>query len=97
MTGGSADGRSLSVSARLYVVEGDAGGDFEDWNIGHVSVLPCTPGSGDDPYPQVADCIEGPAGLDTAYAGTGVSETWVGPQAAGEPLAIALLLDQGPA
>ena len=60
-----------------------------------VSVLPCTPGSGDDPYPRVADCIEGPTGFDTAYAGTVLSETWVERQATGEPLAIALLLDQG--
>jgi hypothetical protein len=95
VTGGSADGRSLRFSARLYVVEGDVRGDLEDWNIGDLSVLPCAPATGDPPYPLVPKCIEGPAGFDTAYTGTVLSKTWVGPAATEEPLALSLLLDQG--
>jgi NAD(P)-dependent dehydrogenase (short-subunit alcohol dehydrogenase family) len=86
VTGGSADGRRLEFSARLYVVEGSAseGQDLEAWNIDAVGVLPCA-----------ADCVAGPAGFDAAYQGSTLNQDWVDPEPLPAPLALALLLDQG--
>jgi hypothetical protein len=86
VTGTSADGRMLELSARLYVVEGNASEsqDLEAWNIGAVGILPCA-----------ADCIADPAGLDAAYQGSTLSQDWIDPDPVSEPLALSLLLDQG--
>ena len=86
VTGSSPDGRLLEFSARLYVVEGNAlgGADLEAWNMGAVGVLPCA-----------ADCVAGPSGLDAAYEGSVLRQSWVDPDPASDPLALSLLLDQG--
>ena len=73
VTGSSPDGRLLEFSARLYVVEGNASEeqDLEAWNIGAVGVLPCA-----------ADCVAGPSGLDAAYEGSVLRQSWVDPDPA---------------
>jgi hypothetical protein len=97
VTGHSADGRQLEFSARLYVIEGrvSEGGDFVDWNLGAVTVIPCSPDNGNDGTTFTADCVEGGAGSDAGYAGTTLSKTWVHPSPVADPLSIGLLLDQG--
>jgi hypothetical protein len=90
VTGSSADGRQLEFSARLHVVEHYAVENLTlaDWNFGAVSVMSCVPAAG-------ADCVEGPAGFDAFYEGVTLTQSWVEPVAGSEPLAVALLLDQG--
>jgi hypothetical protein len=82
----SPDGRMLEFRARLFVVEGRAseGQDLEAWNMGGVAVLPCT-----------EECVAGAAGFDAAYQGSTMSQDWVDPAAATDPLALTLLLAQG--
>ena len=46
VSGGSADGRKLEFNARLYVIEGNASTDLEDWNLRDVGVLPCVHDTG---------------------------------------------------
>lgn len=87
VTSSTSDGRQLEFSARLYFVEGNAsyGQDLAAWNLGAVSVLPC----------EAEDCVDGPAGSGASYGGLALAQSWVDPDPAAEPLAIALLLDQG--
>ena len=97
ITGSSANGRQLEFSARLYIVEGNAWSDpnvstdFEAWNLGTVSVLPCEPDIGS----FAAGCVEGSAGFDASYQGSTLNQNWVDPNPTSVPLAISLLLDQG--
>lgn len=79
----SDDGRLLSFSARLYIIETYA--DESSWYWGDIEVLPC------------ADCIAGPGGFTAAYTGSSLSNERVEPEPepVPDPLAIALLLDQG--
>ena len=97
ITGSSADGRQLEFTARLYIVEGNAWSDpnastdFEAWNLGPVSVLPCESDIGG----FAADCVEGSAGFDASYQGSTLNQDWVDPNTTSVPLAISLLLDQG--
>ena len=97
ITGSSANGRQLEFSARLYIVEGNAWSDpnvstdFEAWNLGTVSVLPCEPDIGS----FAAGCVEGSAGFDASYQGSTLNQNWVDPNPTSVPSAISLLLDQG--
>ena len=60
---GSPDGRELSFTARLYVVDGNAAWIPGDWEVNNVRVLPCEPDVGSDAMIFEADCVEGAAGL----------------------------------
>lgn len=95
VTGGSADGRQLEFSARLYVVAGNIDGTLEEWNLSSVAVLPCTPSAANDATPFAADCVAGPQGFDAPFTGTVLTQNWVDPGSASHALAIALLVDQG--
>ena len=91
VSGSSADSRELEFNARLYLVEGNASTDLEEWNLAAVSVLPCVPSAGNG----VADCVDGSAGFDASYQGSTLNQDWVDPSVASRPLAISVLLDQG--
>ena len=96
VTGSSADGRQLEFGARLYVIEETfAQASFEDWNIGAVGVRPCVPDTGNDAPVFVADCVQDSAGIDALYDGSILTLNWVDPVPASDPLAVALLMDEG--
>jgi hypothetical protein len=81
VTGVSADARQLRFSARLYVIESHA--EEDAWWWGSIDVEPCN------------SCIEGPGNLTAAYSGASLSNVLIEPDPESDPLAIALLLDQG--
>jgi hypothetical protein len=91
VSGSSADGRRLEFNARLYVIEGNASTDLEDWNLGDVGVLPCAHDTG----PATVDCVSTSSGFEYSYVGSTLNQSWVEPDDASDPLAISLLLDQG--
>lgn len=91
VSGGSADGRKLEFNARLYVIEGNASTDLEDWNLSDVSVLPCAHDTG----AATVDCVSTTSGFEYSYEGSTLDQSWVEPDGASDPLAISLLLDQG--
>lgn len=76
----SADGRTLTFSARLYILETYA--DEGPWYWGNINVLPCEA------------CVEGPGSSTAGYTGQTVSSDLAEPDPVADALAIALLLDQ---
>ena len=92
---GSPDGRELSFTARLYVVDGTAARIPGDWEVNIVRVLPCEPDVGSDAMIFEADCVEGPPGFDASYQGSTSNVRTVHPDRGTAPLALSLLLDQG--
>ena len=91
VSGRSADSRKLEFNARLYVIEGNASTDLEDWNLGDVGVLPCAHDTG----AATVDCVSTTSGFEYSYVGSTLDQSWVEPDGASDPLAISLLLDQG--
>ena len=59
----SRDGRELSVSGRLYVVDGNDARVPGDWQVGNVRVRPCEPDVGSDANDLRGRLCGGPAGL----------------------------------
>ena len=77
----SADGRTLTFSARLYIIETYA--DQGAWYWGNIDVLPCE------------ECVEGPGNSTATYTGETLSSGLAESDPVADPLAIALLIDQG--
>ena len=81
VTSVSTDARQLTFSARLYVIESHA--EEDAWWWGSIDVAPCN------------SCIEGSGNFTAAYSGTTLSNELMEPEPVSDPVAIALLLDQG--
>jgi hypothetical protein len=88
VTAASSDGRELDFTARLFLLQGTPWAPVESEYIDAVSILPCAP-STDEP------CAELPGDVHASYEAVAGPMVATGIHPLDDPLAIALLIDQG--